>query len=286
MGLEPGRVRRAVGAQEEARIAAGGRGDQRLAVDLALEHRQAVPVRPQPAAEDRVAVVEQVVGGDRGADPVAGLFHVLRRLAGGDVLEDDAQRREVAAQRLEHPVDEHRLAVEDVDVGIGHLAVHQQRHADPLHRLEGGAGLRDVGDPGVGVGGGAGRVELDRPHHPAFGRPQDLVGRGDVGQVERHQRLEVAAGRQGGQDPLAVGQRLRDRGDRRLQVGHDDRAGELRRARAGDRLQRLAVAQVQVPVVGAGQRERRRRLLVVQSGLRAWFGAMTAPQRGSSRIAR
>ena len=37
-----------------------------LAVLLALEDGQAVPVRPDAAGEDRVAVVEQVVRGDGG----------------------------------------------------------------------------------------------------------------------------------------------------------------------------------------------------------------------------
>jgi hypothetical protein len=55
--------------------------------------------------------------------------HVLRRLARGDVLEHHLQRREVAPQRLHHAVDEHRLAVEQVDLGVGHLAVHQQQQA-------------------------------------------------------------------------------------------------------------------------------------------------------------
>jgi hypothetical protein len=51
----------------------GGRGEQRLPVDLALEHRQAVVVRAHAGAavrrqEDRVAVVQQVVRGDGGGD--------------------------------------------------------------------------------------------------------------------------------------------------------------------------------------------------------------------------
>src|SRR6185503_20961521 len=58
------RMWRAVGAEEEFRVA-GGRGlDQRLAVLLALQHRQAVVMRTDAAHEERVAVEEQVVGGD------------------------------------------------------------------------------------------------------------------------------------------------------------------------------------------------------------------------------
>jgi hypothetical protein len=62
--------------------------------------------------------------------------------------------------------------------------------------------------------------------------------------------------RHGGLDALAVGGGLRDGGHRRLEVRHDDGAGELpRRVRHHGR-QRGAVAQVQVPVVGAGEGER------------------------------
>ena len=57
-------------------------------------------------------------------------------LGGGDMLEHDLQRGEIAHQRGEHALDEHRLAVEDVDLAVGHFAMDQQRHADPLHRLE------------------------------------------------------------------------------------------------------------------------------------------------------
>src|SRR5690606_23364730 len=79
--LQVGRVRRAVGAEEETVAAAGGRRDQRAPVLLALEHRQAVVVRANAARENGVAVVEQVVRGDGGGGERPGLPHVLRRLA-------------------------------------------------------------------------------------------------------------------------------------------------------------------------------------------------------------
>ena len=49
-------------------------------------------------------------------------------------------------RRGEHAIDEDRLAIEDVDVGIGDLAMDEQRHADPLHRLERRMKRADVGD--------------------------------------------------------------------------------------------------------------------------------------------
>ena len=70
--------------------------------------------------------------GPRASDEIGGV-------GGGDMLEAPIFRPGKSRdQRREHAVDEHRLAVEDVDLGIGHLAVDEQRHADPLHRLERG----------------------------------------------------------------------------------------------------------------------------------------------------
>ena len=63
-------------------------------------------------------------------------------------------------QRREHAVDEARLAVEDVHRRVRHFAVHQQRQVARCHALEHRLDAADVGDAGVRMGGGAGRVEL------------------------------------------------------------------------------------------------------------------------------
>ncbi len=93
------RVRRTVGAQEELRVAAGGRLHQGHAVLLALEDGQAVVMRPDPAHEDGVAVVEQVLRRDGGAHKAVGFSDVLRGFLGGDVLEDDLQLGKVACAK-------------------------------------------------------------------------------------------------------------------------------------------------------------------------------------------
>jgi hypothetical protein len=77
----------------------------------------------------------------------AGAAHELDRVGGGDVLEHDAQPREVAQQRRQLAVEEHALAVEHVDVGVRDLAVQQQRHVVPFHRRERTARLRQSVTP-------------------------------------------------------------------------------------------------------------------------------------------
>ena len=56
------------------------------------------------------------------------------------MLHHDAEAGDVAADRVEHAVDEHGLAVEDVDGGVGDLAVDEERQADLGHasRARGG----------------------------------------------------------------------------------------------------------------------------------------------------
>jgi hypothetical protein len=105
---------------------------------------------------------------------------------------------------------------------------------------------------------GAGRVELERHDASRLGA-RYLGRRRAVGEVQRHQRREVApwaVRRPRGQDALAIGERHFGRRDRWPQVRHHDRARELRCRGGQHRGQRGTVAQVQVPVVGAGERER------------------------------
>lgn len=232
-------------------MARGGRRHQRQAMRFALEHRQAVVVRTNAANEQRVAVIQQVVCRDGRADRPLRVAHVFGGVLGGDVLEHDLERRKIAAQRLHHGVDEDGFAIEDVDRGVGHFAVHQQGHADVLHRFERLGAAAQVGHAGIAVGGGAGRVELDAMHEAAGAGGADFLGRGVVGQVQRHQRLEARARRQRGEDALAVGASLRGGRHRRLEVGHDDRPAELARGVAHHVGERVAIAQVQVPVIRA-----------------------------------
>ncbi len=255
--LRAPRMRRAVGAEEEARPARRRGLDERASMRLPLQDRQAVPVRPQAAGEQRVAVVQQVMRGDRRGERAVAMTvgHVVGRLLRRDVLEHDAQRRERRAQRDQLLVDEHPLAIEQVDGGIGDLAVHEQRHAARLHRFERRPAMTQVRHAGRRVRRRAGRVQLDAVDDARVLRAIDLAGRRLVGQVERHQRREGRPVGQRGDDALAVRGRGGDGRHRRPQVRHHDRAREAPGRVRQHGFERGAVAQMQVPVVGARERE-------------------------------
>src|SRR4051812_14808255 len=98
---------------------------------LALGDRQAIEVRTDAALEDRVAIVAEMMRRDRTTHAAGVGFDEGHALFRGDVLQHDFQSWMALDQRREHLVEEHRLAVEDVDVGIRHLAMDEERHAGP-----------------------------------------------------------------------------------------------------------------------------------------------------------
>ena len=250
--LGVGRMRSRIGAEKELRAAAGCGPHQRNPMLFAFQHRQAVKVRADAALENLVAVVEKMLRGDRGSDVVRRAGHILGRLARGDVFEHHPQLRQAPHQGFEHSLDEHRLAVEHIDRRVGDFAVHQKRNAELGHRLQRLDRPQDIGHTGSRIGGGAGRVILERLDEAGVGHPAHLVGRRVVGEIERHQRLELCALWHGGQDALAIGGGLSHGAHWRLQVGHDDGAAELTHRGRQDGCGGGAIAHVQVPVVGAG----------------------------------
>ena len=141
------------------------------------------------------------------------------------------------------------FTVKDIDIGVGYFPVHQQWHAYCFHGLQRGVGLADVGDAGIRVGGGSGRVELDGVDHTALACIEDFRCFGIVGEIQRHQRLESGVGGQSGENSLPVGQGRFGVGHRRLQVWHDDGPPELTRCVGYHGLQRFAVPNMQVPVI-------------------------------------
>ncbi len=158
-----------------------------------LGYWQAVGIRAEPAPEHGVAVDLQVMGGDRGSQGWRPALNEGHGLGGGDVLEHHLQPLVTFQQGLELTLNEHRFSIEHIHLGVGHLAVDQQRHADPLHRLEHRRDAGQITHPGLGVGGGPGWIELGGGEDPLAEAPLQLTRIDRVGEVGRHQWLESVA---------------------------------------------------------------------------------------------
>src|SRR5207248_7614917 len=139
---------------------------------------------------DRVAVDVQMLRGDRRGDVRAALGDEAGSFGGGDMLEHDLQCGEEFDDAAQQPVDENRLAVKNVDLWIGDLAVDAQDHADCLHPLERRVDVADVGDPAGAVGGRARGIELGGDPYAASIAASELVRIRLIGQVGGHQRRE------------------------------------------------------------------------------------------------
>ena len=242
---------RGVGAEEGALKAAGNQFAQRLLVDIAFEDRQAVEVRTHAAHQHMVAVEHQVLRGDGGRQKFIAITHVLRGIFGGDMFKHHFQTRQALAQRLHHGFDETRFTVENVDVGVGHFTVYQQRHPQFFHTLQHRHNRVNAGDTVAGVGGGVGRIEFGGGKDPFAKAALNLIRIERVGQITGHQRGKIVAGRHGIKNALAIGDRRINRGDRRHQVWHDNRAAINFTGIRHDGFQHIAIAKMDMPVVWA-----------------------------------
>ena len=126
----------------------------------------------------------------------------------------------------EHPLDEHRLAVEEIDRRIGHFAMNQQRQAELLHLGERRITAEEIGNAGVRWSSPC-RIKLHCLDEAGRDSGADLSS-ADVTSV----RYSVISGSKPclpavRQNARAIGGGLHHRGDRRLQVGHDDGARKL-----------------------------------------------------------
>ena len=143
----------------------------------------------------------------------------------------------------------------------------------------------EVAHPGIGVGGRAGGVELGGGEDPIAIASLQFGGVDGFRQVGGHQRHEARGGlrpmacAQGGHDPIAVGLGLLHRRDRRLEIGHHDRTGELPRGVADHGLEHLPIAQVEMPVV----RVRIVRVLLMPLFYSPGFDAQRPYSKGVSR---
>ncbi len=175
---------------------------------------------------------------------------------GRDVLEHDLEGRIALHDHREVALEEDGLAIEDVHFRIRHLAVDQQRNAGDLHRLQHRIAFANIGHARCRIRRGTRGVVLHRLHEPRLLRALDLARRCLVGEIERHEGLEGAGLGKCLEDAIAISLGLARRRHRRNKVGHHDGAGKTPSRGGDDRLQRLAVAKMRVPIVRAGDGKR------------------------------
>ena len=103
---------------------------------LTLQDRQAIKVGSDTTLKNFIAVVQQVLGGDRCSDGPRGVTHIINSVFGREVLKHDLQLWKTFAQRNHHPINKQRFTIKDISLWVCHLTVHQERHPDSLHHFK------------------------------------------------------------------------------------------------------------------------------------------------------
>ena len=206
-------------------------------------------MRADAAFEHGIAVDGEMVRGDGRGDIRAAGFDERHGFGGGDMFENDLQRRIIADQPGQGAFDEHRLAIENIDMAVGDFTMDQQRHPDPLHGVQRIADLRDIGDAMRRIGGGMGGIQLGSSEHAVRMAALQFIASDAIGQITGHQRGEIQRRVDSGKDAVAIGGTGGRGGDRRLQIGHDDGAGKLPRRGVDNGGEHGAITQMDVPIV-------------------------------------
>jgi hypothetical protein len=123
-------------AEEKACVTTGGSPAQGQTMPFPFNHREAVEVAAQSIEEHRVAIDLQVVRCDCGREIAICGTDEVNRLFCCDVFENDAQLGMTFLQRSEMTLNEDRFTIENIHIGIGHLPMDQQGHADTRHAGE------------------------------------------------------------------------------------------------------------------------------------------------------
>ena len=188
--------------------------------------------------------------GHGGGNVVACFQNKAGGFGGGDVFEHDFKLRHLRQNGFHHAPDKGGLTVENVDFGVGYFAVNEEQDVLFCHFFQNGDKFEQVGYTGIGIGGRAGGVEFEGDDAGGFGFAYKF-GRDVISQIKRHQRLKRAAFGQHRHNARFVGKRVGYADDGRFKVGHDDGAPHLTGGIGCNGFERVAVAQVQVHIVGA-----------------------------------
>ena len=243
----------AVGTEKEGRVTGHRSGHQSAAMRLALDNGKAVIMRPDSPRQNVIAIDEQMVGRERSCDRRAAAPHIINPVGCCHMFHDNTKFRQTPPQRIEHPLDENRLTIEDVDLGIRDLAMNAERDARVRHGFKHRCHRCDIAHARIRICRCPGRIQLDRGDDSVARRRDKIRRIRCLGEIERHQRDKVSPAGKRRHDPLAIGRRLCARYHRRHQIRHDQRTPEISRAVRCDSPEHGAVTKMKVPVIGAGQ---------------------------------
>ena len=249
-------MRRRIGAQEIVGQTAGRGSPQRQLVVGALEDGQAVQMRLETTLEQRIAIVEQVLGGNRCGDAVAMAGGKGGAFAGRDMFKHQPKVRNACQERRQHFIEKALFAVKDIHVVPRQFAMREQRHPSVGHGREDGIERFDIGHAMLGICSGMRRVELGRREDAVAKTGQQIEGVGAVGQIAGHHRLEIDPCGNRRKDALPIVARHGGGRDRRSQVWHHDGPAELTGGVRHDRFEHRAIPKVDMQVDGAAKGDR------------------------------
>src|SRR5690606_28312217 len=106
-------------------------------------------MRADAANENGIAIDDEMMRRDRPRHSSTLRTDELDAVAGGDMLHHNPQLGNSRAQWGEDALDEHSFTIKDIDLGIGHFAMHAERHADFGHALKNRIDILDIAHTAV-----------------------------------------------------------------------------------------------------------------------------------------
>ncbi len=246
-------MRRRIRTEEKFRRARCRNAAQGKTMLFALRYRQTIMMRTNAPFKHGVAIDFQMMRRNRRCNIGGACLNKRGGVRSCDMLEHNFQLRKISHNINKDALDKHGFAIKDINVGVRHLAMHQQRHADALHGAQHRIDIFNVRYAKSGVRRCIRRVKL------AGGKDALCKAAFNFGRLERireiagHQRRKVKVRRYRLDNAIAVGFRRRNRRHRLCQIGHDDRPRKLAGRVVGDSFEHFPVAQMHMPVIGPAE---------------------------------
>ena len=175
---------------------------------------------------------------------------------------------EKLAHAIEVLIDESGLAVKDVHLRVRNLAVDGQGHIRALHCFEQRRESVKIRNTARSVRRHTRRIQLEGVNEAArLGAAYSGRVR-LIGDVKRHERFEICARGDRCKDGRAVSTGALNVGGRWCEIGHDEPARKAARSIGYGALEVIPIPEMQVEIVGTGQRELTHRGILLVSTLK------------------